>query len=284
MTKHGPVTAPPNKGIIITACVSPGEHATDFRHQLGLLKAMLRVVHDQVKGSSFLLVLPAGYFDSGPDHPRTLYRRGAHQIARCLRPAPVGSTICFGVDGSGGQVQLGAAVTREGLMALGRKFYPAPGETRLDRAKSPYSLEEGLPRTFTFNGRTYYLSVCYDTFGLKKRSVPNHGVGGIIGLVHYFGRSGQPMSGAPYFARYGFAGVSKAWGCPVYGAVVFHGEVQQKWPTAVLWDKGALDTKRWRYGDNPLIPEVVQELEYGQESAMLSFYPTLQDRRTSQGS
>lgn len=259
------------QGVVVTACLASPDVLMPNRQRMGLLKALLPTVTQRAQGAPFLLVLPAGFLDSGRRDPLLLCHQTAATISQSLQHAPVGSTVCYGVDGHDGKAQLGCAATREGLIALGRKFFAAPGEG-IRAADSPFALEEGYPRTFAFSGRTYYLAVCYDAFGIRKQTVPNQGVDGIISLVHWFAPPGEAGSGAGYFARYGFAGASRVWSCPVYGAVVFHDRVQPGWPSGVLWDQIDLDPKRWTYADNPLAPSETWTVQHRTESATLAMF------------
>ena len=138
---------------------------------------------------------------------------------------------------------------------------------------STHTCQKGRPRIFTFGGQQYYLAVCYDGFGMKR--VKRTGapvIHGIINLVHFFTPPRNEGAGAGYFARYGFAGASKAWQCPVYAAVRFGGPIQENWPTGVLWDQGDLDAKRWTYRHNPLRAEAEHWLE-GSEPVRLAYHP-----------
>ncbi|PXF60765.1 MAG: hypothetical protein C4B59_08050 [Candidatus Methanogaster sp.] len=75
-----------------------------------------------------------------------------------------------------------------------------------------------------------------------------------MNLVHSFYPVGEGSSGAPYFAKHGFAGASKQWDCPVFGAVVFFGRnILENWPTGVYWNQGSKSTVDWAYADNPVI-------------------------------
>ncbi|WP_256242165.1 hypothetical protein [Bacillus sp. V3B] len=74
---------------------------------------------------------------------------------------------------------------------------------------------------FSGEGEKFYTAVCYDSFGIKHNHIQNSGVHGILNLVHQFWSKGQGNSGDVFFARHGFAGASKQWECPIFGATVF---------------------------------------------------------------
>ena len=63
------------------------------------------------------------------------------------------------------------------------------------------------------------MAVCYDGFGIKQKGISNFGIDVILDLVHGFGD--DYGVGHQYFAKHGFAGASKEWNCPVFGAAVF---------------------------------------------------------------
>jgi hypothetical protein len=253
---------------IVSACLQEDPDWTNAT-RMELLASVLEHVRDR---GPVLLVLPAGYFSSDDQPPHEICQWAADEIAYLLQEHAEGSTVCLGVDGRDGRDQMGLAIRREGLVAMGRKFFPAPGE-EIDRADGPFEREQGLPRLFSFAGRQYYLAVCYDGFGMKRTSpTGSPAIDGIVNLVHYFAPPREPGAGAGYFARYGFAGASRTWDCPVYGAVVFGGTIQESWPTAVLWNQGDLDSKRWTYSHNPLQPEEVQWLDDHSETVRLTFY------------
>lgn len=81
------------------------------------------------------------------------------------------------------------------------------------------------------------MAVCYDGFGIKKQNIKNPGVDVILDLVHRFPPIGEDISGDVLFAKHGFAGAAKHWGCPTLGAAVFYNsDIPSKWPTGVVWE------------------------------------------------
>ena len=154
--------------------------------------------------------------------------------------------------------QIGLAVDRDGIKAIGRKFHPAPQEKGHIKLADDYlSKEGGKSRIFELNGVKYFMCVCYDTYGIRHKNIPNPGVDIVLNLVHSFYPAGEGSSGTSYFAKHGFAGASKQWDCPVFGAVVFfRRNILQNWPTGVYWNQGSKSTTEWRYVYNPLKDEV----------------------------
>jgi predicted amidohydrolase len=149
---------------------------------------------------------------------------------------------------------------KTGIIGAARKFYPT-GEERdwIAFAPSHVAQESGLPRTFTVGGSTFYVAVCYDTFGIHHQELENPGVDGVLVLAHQFNRRGDGGSGDVDFARKGLAGAARQWECPVFGAAVFNNRpVPDRWPSGIIWNQGDTSVKNWKYTDNPLVPEVVQ--------------------------
>lgn len=108
------------------------------------------------------------------------------------------------------------------MIALGRKFHPTDDEKDLIKPAQDHLVhEKGFPRTISIRGNIIYLAVCYDGFGIRHRNLENPGVDIVFDLVHGFSPKGEGNSGEVYFAKNGFAGASKQWGCPVFVAAVF---------------------------------------------------------------
>jgi hypothetical protein len=95
----------------------------------------------------------------------------------------------------------------------------------------------------------------------------------VFNLVHKFNPRPEPCSSTQYFAMYGFAGSSREWGCPTFGAAVFFNRpIPPRWPTGVLWNQGAKGIKSWRYTDNPLKHLEEFEVENVTEKALVRAY------------
>jgi hypothetical protein len=126
---------------------------------------------------------------------------------------------------------------------------------------------------FTLHGKNYYVAVCYDSFGIRKGAIAPRNIDAIVDLVHGFHPKGIGDSGDVYFAKHGFAGASKQWGCPVFGAAVFfRRDNTDNWPSAVYWDQAEKSTQRWRYTDNPLSPRIVRQLAAKEGVATVRVY------------
>ncbi|MBN1763014.1 MAG: hypothetical protein JW878_08085 [Methanomicrobia archaeon] len=187
--------------------------------------------------------------------------------------------VCVGIDGGVdiegyAHDQIGIAVSKSGIEAIGRKFYPAPQEKDLvKRAENYSSHEEGKSRIFELNGTKYFMCVCYDTYGLRHKNLRNSDVDVVLNLVHCFYPKGEGPCGESYFARHGFAGASKQWKCLVFGtAVFFNREIPERWPSGVYWNQGDKSTQEWKYKDNPLKPSRDISVDMPEGKAMVRVY------------
>ncbi|WML53329.1 hypothetical protein RCG17_01075 [Neobacillus sp. PS3-12] len=233
---------------IATACIQSDRNYTNEK-RTELLKKIVESLDDKTD----LLLLPAGFYET-KDFPKFLYKKVSEEIGKFLHTKNSHLVICLGIDGRYGFDQLGVIITHQGIKALARKFYPTSYE-EIERADTYLTLEDGYSRVFELKGRTFYLAVCYDSFGVKKQNLKNPGVDVILNLVHQFNPIGEDISGDVFFARHGFAGASRHWNCPTFGAAVFFDRIIPKgWPTGVIWDCKKENTKHWKYTDNPLSP------------------------------
>lgn len=182
--------------------------------------------------------------------------------------------ICLGIDSDDGSDQIGIAISRKGIIAIGRKFHPAPGEEdNLIKAQTENEKEFGYNRTFEFQDRKYFLAVCYDGFGIKHKKLKNNGVSVIIDLIHAFYPKGEGGSGEVYFAKHGLAGASKEWDCPAFGAAVFFDRpIPQNWQSGVIWNKGNMSTQKWKYEDNPLKVQKIIQHDFKNENIEVRLY------------
>lgn len=244
--------------------------------RLQLLTNVLQEITTNTEGDG-VIIFPAGWFQAGSQEARTLYPWLEEQITLLLRQGQRQLLVCLGVDGRKDvctRDQVGLALSSDGIIAIGRKFHPTAQERgKIDLAGDPWAPEEEKSRVFTLHGKNYYLAVCYDSFGIRKEAVPAQSIDGVINLVHGFHPKGQGESGDVYFAKHGFAGASKQWGCPVFGAAVFFNRANiENWPSAVSWNQGEKSTQRWQYNDNPLSPRTVQSVAAKEGKVLVRVY------------
>lgn len=233
-----------NKVQIATVCLQ-SNHVYTNKSRVSLLFNLIDKLSDNVD----LILLPAGYIHT-KYKPSEIYQELESDICHYLQNNNSNLSICLGIDGRNGLDQMAVLYTKNGMEALGRKFYPTNYET-ISGAKSYLSEEDGYSRIFKLKGKNFYMAVCYDVFGIKKQDNP--GVDVVLDLVHRFHPKKEGISGDVFFARHGFAGASQQWNCPTFGAAVyFNREISKNWPTGVEWNGSKEHTKYWKYTDNPL--------------------------------
>ncbi len=222
--------------------------------------ALLKAVVQSVRPGTDVVLFPGGFFNTYSE-ARTLYGFVQDSVRPLLQQRDEKTVICLGIDGRHSKDQIALAIDREGIVAAGRKFHPAPGED-IGAAASVTAAEDDYPRMFRVKGKTAFLAVCYDGFGIRQKHLSNPGVDIILDLVHGFNPIGEGDSGDVYFAKHGFAGSSKQWRCPTFGAAVFFDRnVPPNWPTGVSWNQGEKSTQKWHYDENALVqpaPEIVK--------------------------
>lgn len=252
---------------------SNGRYSNDER--LKVLSQIVDSVAKETDGDGVIL-FPGGWFGAAKQEARNLYKWMEGNVGDILRKKEGNIIICLGIDGRVTQFakdQIGIAISKKGIKAIGRKFHPAPKEKgHVELAKDHLTKEDNKSRVFDLNGRKYFLCACYDSFGIKQKGIPNPGIDVILDLVHHFYKLKKGPSGTSYFARNGLAGASKHWSCLVFGAVVFFNRDPKNWPSGVYWNQGDKDIKKWRYSDNPLKPKVKFELKIKEGVASVRIY------------
>jgi hypothetical protein len=254
---------------------SNGEYSNSDR--LYVLSKVIDLVEEDTKGDGVIL-FPGGWFSAGNQSAQTLYNWVEEQVGRILIKKDRNLIACLGIDGretsEWAKDQIGVAISKRGIMALGRKFHPAPDEKGyVDLANDHLAKEEGKTRVFELGGRKYFICACYDSFGIKQRGIPNFGIDVVLDLVHGFYPKGESSSGDVYFAKHGFAGASKEWDCLVFGAAVFFNrKIPERWPSGVYWNQGNKSTQKWRYEDNPIKPKAELKLDIKEGMALVRIF------------
>lgn len=253
---------------------SNGRYSNEER--LKVLSQVVDLVSKETGGNGVIL-FPGGWFSADEEEARSLYEWVKKNVGDILTRNERNIVACIGIDGRVTQYakdQIGIAISRNGIEAIGRKFHPAPQEKgHVELAEDHLSEEEGKSRVFEFDGRKYFICSCYDSFGIKQKNIPNFGIDVILDLVHGFYPRGEPGSGDVYFAKHGFAGAAKVWGCLIFGAVVFFNrKIPKYWPSGVYWNQGSKSTQKWRYSDNLITPEVEFELNIKEGIASIRIY------------
>ncbi len=219
--------------------------------------------------SADIILFPAGYFYF--DHQRIIQiNKLCNQLSAFLKSLGCLSTVCIGIDCDDGNDQLAVAVNQEGIQAIGRKFHPTADEDGyIRKAKTYNELEMGYPRIFEVKGKSIFLAVCYDGFGIRHCNLPDLGIDVVLVLAHQFWKRGEGPSGDVDFARKGFAGASQHWNCPVFGtAVFFCRDIPENWPTGVLWTDQSQSVRHFKYHENELTWNVRKEINGDYEEAL----------------
>jgi len=257
---------------------SANDNQYDNQTRLQSLKSVvLHLTSQNLKNG--IIVFPAGMFYTGDIHPSSIYSLIETAISSYLATIKNNVIVCFGIDGSVdhegyARDQIAVAIDRTGIIALGKKFYPAKAERGHVNLAGNFNItENGKSRIFKFGNSSFYLGMCYDGFGIKNQNIKNPGVTGFIELAHCFYPKGQGPSGESYFARHGFAGTARQWNCPVFGtAVFFNRNVPDTWPTGVTWNQGTMSTKNWNYQMNPLKPVNVVRMKVADGSSVVRLF------------
>lgn len=264
----------------IATVVLEAKHDEGYSNQVrqGILESVVSSLVSQYLNNG-IVIFPAGMFFTGKNPPSSIYPWIQNTLSSYLTTIPGNIIVCFGIDGSVDREgyardQIAVATDRTGIIALGRKFYPQKVERGHVNLVSGFNVPElGKSRIFRFREKSYYLAMCYDSFGIKNLDIKNPGVQGIIELAHCFYPKGKGPSGDPYFARHGFAGAARQWNCTAYGTgVFFRRRVPDRWPTGVIWNQGSISTQNWKYEMNPLKPEKVIRLPVIDGAAVVRFF------------
>jgi hypothetical protein len=257
---------------------SAGDNQYNTEQRLQTLKTIVTSLITQHLENG-IIVFPARMFYTHDKPPSSIYPQIESAVASYLASTGKKIIICFGIDGSldpeeYARDQIAVAIDRSGIVALGRKFYPAKAERgHVNLAENFNAPEEGKSRIFKFGNASYYLAMCYDSFGIKNQNIKNPGVNAILEFVHCFYPKGQGPSGEAYFARHGFAGASRQWACPVFGtAVFFNRKVPERWPTGVIWNQGSMSTTHWNYDLNPLKPVNIINQKIAEGNAVIRLF------------
>jgi hypothetical protein len=217
------------------------------------LNSIINDLSDRFPGKGIIL-FPGGWFNTDSARVSTYYSELENEIKEIfqgLSPARIQDFIvCIGLDGyidSNGfdRDQVAMAINSEGIIALGRKFYPS-GEERekaeICKADSHIVTENGYHRIFTFDGISHYMAECNDIYGPKQLHLPKPDetrIDVLLNLVHFFFPPPIRPHSVTSFVRKGLAGASKQWDVPVFGSVVFVGRpISSDWQPAMYWRCG----------------------------------------------
>ncbi|NCC99693.1 MAG: hypothetical protein EOL95_08365 [Bacteroidia bacterium] len=136
-----------------------------------------------------ILILPAGFLNSRNKQPETIFDETEKELTKLIKKYNDKLFVCFGIDGRHKTDQLALTISKDGIIAVARKFHHMDDSINL--ADNPFSLEHNKQRHFLIKGKRPYLAVCYDIFGISKFKLDNESnCDFIIGVIHGFGSSG----------------------------------------------------------------------------------------------
>ncbi|MGY2132368.1 hypothetical protein ACW9KT_09075 [Hymenobacter sp. HD11105] len=257
---------------ICTALIQRSTNTADFEATASQRLALLDVILTQLHPTD-VLILPGGYFNFRKK-PLDVYKWVKEHLPPLVKQHSPNTVVAVGLDiNIGGQRhELAVAISKSKIKAAARKF-------QMDlptKADGPWEKEAGWNRTFTKKGKRYYLAICNDIFGLRRRKVgmelPVHAV---LNTIHYFSPAGEDHGGDVQFARHGLAGAAHHWKRPVFGAAHFlRPQIPENWPSGVKWKRGLADDYHWTYADNTLKPQQIDSLrvKVGSDTAELRYY------------
>ena len=221
-----------------------------------------------------IILLPAGFFHHSEKSADSLYKEVETLIQQYINEHNLSVAVCLGIDGEHNKDQTALAINKYGIISVGRKFYPTDAEAKYVHLADNYLTDENkYSRIFELDGKQFYLGICYDCFGIRKKKLDNPNVDAILNLIHGFYPQGHGWSGEAYFAKYGLAGSSKQWNCPTFSSgVFFNRAIPHKWPTGVLWNQGDKSVQKWKYTDNAIESLSETEILCGTETFLARLF------------
>ena len=245
---------------------SNGKYSNEER--LKVLSQIVNLIMRKTNDDGVIL-FPGGWFSACKREARSLYGWVEDNAKNILNRSESNIIICLGIDGRNGKDQIAIAISKEGIKAIGRKFYPASQEKGCVELANDYlSKEENKSRIFDLNGRKYFLCACYDSFGIKHNELQNPNIDIILDLIHGF----YPKESEANFARHGLAGASNQWKCPVFAATVFFKLIPKNWPSGIYWDKGKTYSSACTYESISIRPINEMSLDISEGLALVRIY------------
>jgi hypothetical protein len=253
----------------ICAALIQQEKKQSNKQRLSFLKELINALPERAN----ILLLPGGFFSTNKKSD-TLYKWVASEVSILIQRKNL--FVVLGIDGRYQKDQIAIALNENGIVALGRKFYPVKVlEDYIQKANHHMEMENEFPRIFKIHGKTFYLAVCFDTYGIRHLEIPNPNIHAILNLIHEFHPKGEKRSGDSYFAKYGLAGSSRQWNCPTFGSTVFcKREIPEKWPCGVVYKQDQKILKEWRYKRNGIRSSNEFYFKGSSEKALLKMYLT----------
>lgn len=233
-----------------------GNDTNDYR--LKLLNTILQTLAES-SSSSDILIFPAGFLKFQDEQEKSCLIRKAQELIK------TDVLICFGLDSRDNKHQLGIVLSKNRIVAMGRKFFPTDDDNKNGIIKAIHYLaeEDGHHRIFELKKKRIYMAVCNDIKGITAlKEEPKPKVNLVIDLIHGFNKKGKGSSPS-YFAR-AMANSSQKWQCFVIGsAVFFNRDIPNNWPAGIRVKHNQKDMRKWNYENNLLkaIPNEFSTLE-----------------------
>jgi len=248
----------PNEIIVTSALLRTYGNDSNYR-RLKLLDTALQTLAKPLS-SSDILIFPAGFLKFQDEHEKSCLIFKVQELIR------TDILICFGLDSSDSRHQISVVLSKNGIVAMGRKFFPTDYDKRNGMVKSEHYLdkENGRERIFTLKAKRIYIAVCNDIKGISALNLeqPQPRVDVVVDLIHGFNKKGVGSSPS-YFART-MANSSQKWQCSVVGsAAFFNRDIPNNWPAGIRIKYRQEDMRRWNYENNILkaIPNEFSTLE-----------------------
>jgi hypothetical protein len=205
VTKQKTMSHPKILGEVHVTVLIKSEEIANNKYRYELLGEIINKLEPDVTS----LTLPAGFlkFRYFVDKELNLVTK---EVTEILKKNKKNIAVCFGIDAGKNSIhQLGVAISQEGILGMGRKFFPTQGEKPyVEIAESISDKEMEFNRIFTWNNKNYFLAICYDSFGIKRQKIPEIKIDYVINMIHGFYPIGDGNSGEVYFAKHGIAGAS----------------------------------------------------------------------------
>ena len=154
--------------------------------------------------------------------------------------------VCIGIDGKAEGHTINRAclaINKEGILAF---------STTLSFLSSS-SLKQKESNIFALDEKRIYMCCDYDINEITEIRTPTPSVDAVLDSGGAYGNVGGPIhSGDARFVRFGLAGASRAWKCPVFASIIYiNRRIAPRWPSGVMWDQGTMELNKWSCSTQP---------------------------------
>ena len=240
----------------VTLCSKHEKDPSKNTERLDMLSKIIDPILE-VKKSDGIILFPAGWLHTGSRDSKTIYDELTNTVTKILQKSPHEILVCIGIDGrvdaqGFDHDQIALIINKTGRLKDIKKFCGSPRERKIIAADLEKLSDAKSSHLFSFKGKTFFVSVCYDIcankYGSKGLDLANPGCDYILNLVHRFPKKIKDQkdegSGVWYFQVHNFGAASRDWNCPVFGTGIFiNRDITEKWRTGVNWKLGNISTK-----------------------------------------